>query len=118
MEQLSLDMGRIRGDLGIERAARKADKVCAEWMDAALGRLRYFASVACTDTEPNFTMEEAREFVEALEPRPAGIDCRVWGAIQREAVRRGYIERVPNVYRAAASSNGSPKACYRRGAKA
>lgn len=118
MHQMNLDLARTRGDLGVERAAHKADRVAPDWIEAALRELRFFARNACTKVAPNFTMEEARGFVEALKPRPEMVDGRVWGAITREAIRRGYIERVPGVYRAAASSNGSVKACYRRGAKA
>lgn len=118
MEQISLDLGRARGDQGIARAADKADRLAPDWIEAALRELRYFARNACTKVAPNFTMEEARQFVEAIKPKPDEIDARVWGAITREAIRRGYVERIPGVYRAAASSNGAVKACYRAGARA
>lgn len=34
------------------------------------------------------------------------------------AIAAGYIEKMPRVFMPAASSNGSPKGCYRRGPKA
>ena len=117
MQQLTLELAQARADLGVERAARKADRVAAGWIERALREIGFFARGVPAEAA-EFTIEEARAFAEALAPRPEGVDGRVWGAITREACARGLIERVPGKFKAAASSNGSPKAVYRRGAKA
>jgi len=113
MQQLNLELANARADLGVERAARKADRVAAGWIGIALDRIGFYVPPA-----PEFTIEEVRAFVEIIAPRPDDVDGRVWGHITREACARGLIERIPGKFKAAASSNGSPKAVYRRGPKA
>jgi hypothetical protein len=114
-QQASLDFGRMRGDLGAERAASKAQRVAADWMDLAL--LLVHAYSTGHGSTP-FTMEICRSTVERRAPRPKDVDGRVWGHITRAAVKAGYIERVPGMFAQAASSNGSPKPCYRKGPRA
>lgn len=43
---------------------------------------------------------------------------RAWGKATVMAISAGYIEKMPRVFMPAASSNGSPKATYRKGVKA
>lgn len=118
MDNARLDFASATGFAGAERAAEKVQRVSPGWLEQSIHWLRLFAIGSRKAKEPNFTMEEAREYCEALNPRPDGCDGRVWGAITVEALRRGYIVRLPGVYRAAVSSNGSPKACYACGADA
>lgn len=117
MQQLNLELANMRADLGVERAARKAERIGGDWIERALREVGFFARGVPADAA-EFTIEEARAFAEALQPRPSSVDGRVWGHITREACARGLIERVPGKFKAAASSNGSPKAVYRRGPKA
>ena len=53
---------------------------------------------------------------DAEQPQPA--DLRAWGKATVMAISAGYIEKMPRVFMPAASSNGSPKATYRKGVKA
>lgn len=110
--QIALDFGRVRGDLGAERAASKAQRVAGDWIDRAVVLVHAYASGL--ETTP-FTMELCRATVERRHPRPAEVDGRVWGHITRQAVKLGYIERVPGLFAPAASSNGCPKPCYVKG---
>jgi hypothetical protein len=105
-----MQIGLFRGEVGLMRAAEKAERIAADWMDSALGAVLVF-SIGHVDKP--FTMEAARVVVERLFPRPEGVDGRVWGHITRRAIKCGYIERVPGMFAQAASSNGSPKPCYR-----
>ena len=53
---------------------------------------------------------------DAKQPQPA--DLRAWGKATVMAISAGYIEKMPRVFMPAASSNGSPKATYRKVVKA
>lgn len=110
--QTALDFGRARGDLGAERAAAKATRISQFWVEQAIACLRLVA--IGFDGKP-FIMETARTIVEQRFPRPKGVDGRVWGHVTRHAIRAKIIERVPGEFGQAASSNGSPKPCYRNG---
>ena len=103
---------RAAADVGIERATARNEEANPGWVDAAVMRLRMFARHA-----PGvWTMEQAREVIGPELPEPT--DLRTWGAVTRTAAKRGYISPVRGVYIAAASSNGSAKPAYRKGAKA
>lgn len=117
MHQLNLELAHVRADLGVERAARKAERVAGDWIERVLREVGFFARGVPAESA-EFTIEEARAFAEALQPRPVLVDGRVWGHITREAVARGLIERIPDKARAAASSNGALKPVYRKGPKA
>lgn len=103
---------RAAADAGIERVTSRNEDANPGWVDAAVMRLRIFAKHA-----PGvWTMEQAREVIAAELPEPT--DLRTWGAVTRTAAKRGYIAPVRGVYIAAASSNGSAKPAYRKGANA
>lgn len=107
MNQLTLDLSRMRGDVGAERAASRAERTQPGWIDRAAEAVRGFA----VGSGPfAFTIEEARASFQA----PEGVDLRAWGHVTRRAVQLGYIEPTGD-YAPAASSNGSPKRLYRKG---
>ena len=108
-----LQQAKVAADNAIGRAADRVDRESPEWIAAALEGLRHFAQ---TQSASAFTIELARGAIAPSLP-PCG-DLRVWGHVVREAVKRGYIERLPGWFYPAASSHGSLKACWTRGAKA
>lgn len=101
-----------RADVGSQRAADKADREAPGWCGAACEALRGFARAQ----GGVFTIELARLALRHQVPDPR--DGRAWGVVTRMAQRNGFIERVPGQYFPAASSNGSPKPVYRKGALA
>lgn len=106
-------LSRARGERMAELAAEKVDYLHAEWCKEAIEKLRELAK----RTYPGmFSIETARLALDF--PVPVGGDLRVWGRVTTEALRLGYIERVPNKWERAASSNGAPKGMYRKGLKA
>lgn len=112
MTQLEFDLARHRADVGIERAARATEANSPDWCEMACERLRQYAA----GRADVFTIEAARAAFEEYLPAPN--DLRTWGAVTRMAANRKYIEKVPGSYSPAASSNGSPKANYRKGERA
>jgi hypothetical protein len=121
--QLHLDFARARGEVGIERAAARADRNAPGWIDRAAeflrARARTFTGVSAAFPgmgTHEFTVESLRQDADEAIGEPP--DLRAWGHVTRRAVRLGYIERIPGKFAAAASSNGSPKPLYRRGANA
>jgi hypothetical protein len=113
---LNFEAASARADAGIERAARKAEKVSPDWVDKAADMLRIGAVIMDGQHTAEFTIEHLRALVEKALPEPT--DKRAWGAATRVATSRGFIERIPGRYAAAASSNGSQKPLYRKGSKA
>lgn len=113
---LNLEGARARADTGIERSARKAERLAPGWVEKAAEMLRIGACILDGQLQTNFTIEELRTLVDKAIAQPP--DGRAWGAATRQAVACGFIERVPGAFRAAASSNGAPKPCYRKGLKA
>lgn len=108
MNQMSIDFSaaRARADIGIQRAADAADRKAPSWTETTCEALRKFAAA---QSEP-FTVEQARDAIAATLPAPS--DLRAWGAVTQQAMKRGYIHRLPGRYAPAASSNLSPKALY------
>ena len=107
----ALEAAHARAEAGAERAARSANAVCEGWLALALERVRAFAAA-----NPGvFTVEMMRQVLTEV---PVPPDLRAWGRVTQDAIRLGYIERVPKVVIPAASSNGSVKPAWRRGAKA
>ena len=100
----------LRGQLGAERAAGKAERKRPVWVDHAVGELRAFALRQPEGAE--FTIEKARR---ECSPMPPSADARAWGAVTQAAIRSGFLERVPGRFEPAESSNGSPKPVYTRG---
>lgn len=94
------DKGHAAGDA----CARKAG---SEWVEQAVEYVAHY----CTRVNPwPFTMDELRSTANDL---AAPHDARAWGTVTRQAVARGIIVRTGG-YRAAVSSNGSPKPLYRK----
>ena len=95
---------REKGHAAGDGCARKAG---SEWVEQAVEYVAHY----CTRVNPwPFTMEELRTHYTEL-PQPP--DARAWGTVTRQAVARGIIVRTGG-YRAAVSSNGSPKPLYRK----
>ena len=94
------DKGHSAGDA----CARKAG---SEWVENMLHAVLWYARVYGAIP---FTMEELRNHYTEL-PKPP--DARAWGSVTRQAVACGIIVRTGG-YRAAVSSNGSPKPLYRK----
>lgn len=94
------DKGHAAGDA----CARKAG---SEWVENAITSVRWYAGFTWPK---DFTMEELRTSLIFLDAPP---DARAWGSVTRQAVARGIIVRTGG-YRAAVSSNGSPKPLYRK----
>lgn len=114
MNQLSFPAGvmrqaRRKGDKGIDQTVAATERRNDGWVELACSRLRDFAR----GQVGMFTVELARLSFESKLPPPH--DKRVWGAVTRMAVTRGFIECVKGQYFPAASSNSSPKPVYRRG---
>lgn len=103
--------GRMRADMGIDRVTEATERHSPDWVNKALERLRAFAR----GQHGLFTIEQARAVLESELPEPS--DARIWGAVTRQAKTAGIIERT-KLYAPCASSNGSPKPMYRRGAMA
>lgn len=117
-QQLALDFtaAKTRGDLGAERAARRAERAEPGWIDRAAEAVREVAQVSLAHfVAGEFTIEQARALNSADLPTPP--DGRAWGHVTRRAVQLGYIQPTGG-YAPAASSNGSPKRLYRRGKNA
>lgn len=95
-------------DLGIHRAASRAERRFENWVHEAVEALGWAASQM---RAASFTIEELRGLCGEL---PAPSDLRAWGAATRRATRLGYIVRTDG-YAPAASSNNSPKPLYTAG---
>lgn len=115
-QQLSMDFAAARADLGVERSAGKAERVDPGWIDKAVEMLRIGACILSAQQRAEFTIEDLRALVDKALPQPP--DLRAWGAVTRAAVAKGFIERIPDRYAPAASSNRAPKPLYRKGPKA
>lgn len=109
-DQLPIDFAAAaaeRAQRGMEAAAGHADRVSAGWTDRALEALTTYANSAGGP----FLVEEARAHAEA-HGLPAPVEARAWGSVVRAAAR-GPTPRIRKVgYRAAASSNNSPKCLW------
>ncbi len=97
-----------RRDAGIAAAVEHADREIADWSDRAVGMVRWFAEDIALGA---FLTEDVRDWSRSRLPPPP--DGRAWGAVMRRAKQAGYI--VPAGYRAARSSNLSPKVLWARG---
>lgn len=104
---------KARGERMAGLAAEKVDYLHADWCREAIQKLRELAK----RTHPGmFSIETARLAINF--PVPVGGDMRCWGRVTVEALKLGYIERVPGKFTGAASSNGAPKGMYRAGRNA
>jgi hypothetical protein len=111
-DRVMLPVVRAKADAGIERVADATERRIEGWCEMACEKLREFAR----GQSGHFTCELARCAFQSSIPAPH--DLRAWGKVSRMAMQRGYIEKVPGQFFAAASSNGSPKPVYRRGPNA
>lgn len=111
-DRVMLPAARAKADVEVERAADATERRVEGWCEMACERLREFARAQAG----HFTCELARCAFQSTIPAPH--DLRAWGKVSRMAMARGYIERVPGQFFAAASSNGSPKPVYRKGPQA
>jgi hypothetical protein len=103
---------RERRDEAIKKVGDAADRRNADWCNKACEALRQFARKQAGV----WTIELARAQFEKNLPAPG--ELRAWGRVTQMAVRKGYIERVPGQFFAAASSHNSPKPVWKRGPKA
>lgn len=106
---------RARANEGMQRAADRADREGPEWVAAAVQAVQRFARGQTPGAM--FTVEQMRLALE-LAGLPKPTDGRAWGIVTRMVKTAGYLERVKGLMFPAASSNGSEKPVYRRGAKA
>lgn len=110
--QHAMTAARARADDAIGAITAKVETAEPEWTTKAVQALRKFANAQ----GGVFIIEHARLVLRA--ELPPVHDERIWGRVSRDAIAAGYIERVKGQYFPAASSNGAPKAVYRRGPKA
>lgn len=99
---------KARAELGMARAADKADRANTGWCGMALHALRAFAKAQAGF----FTIEIARSVLEEQIPKPP--EARAWGQVVKQASRLGYIERTGQSA-PACSSNGSHKPLWKKG---
>jgi len=98
---------RDRGHLMAELAANKADRINIEWTSNAIN---YLVSFLKTINKP-FLVEDVRNYsiTYGLEPPPDG---RAWGHVIKLAQKNNLVETCG--FRAANSSNGSPKVLWKK----
>lgn len=109
--RLALAAAAVRAEQGMDRAARRAERLNAGWCAEALERLRRFAF----GQAGFWTIEMARAVIEAdLDPPTDG---RAWGRVTQDALRLGFIVKTDKTA-PSASSNGAPKPMFKRGPKA
>lgn len=110
--QLTILDALERGHAAAQRAAARAGDT---WVSDAINVIDgYLSGYKRSRPDEEFTMEELRDHLGGLITAPP--DLRAWGHVTREALRRGIITRVAGKYRAAKSSNGSPKPIYKAAA--
>lgn len=107
----AMNEAKARAEVGMDRAARKANRLHAGWCQEAVEALRKFAA----GQHGMFLIETARVILARDLVAPA--DCRVWGKVTQMAIRAGYIEKT-KLTAPAASSNAAPKPLFRRGDRA
>lgn len=105
----ALQAAKERAALGMDRAARGSERTCPGFVEIALAAVKRYAAA----NPGTFSVEQMRTVLE--EELPRTIERRVWGVITVEAIKAGYIERVPKVFIPAASSNGTVKPAWRAG---
>lgn len=98
---------RARRDLGMARAADKAEREVTGWSEVALAFVRRFVS----DRPHPFLAEDVRAAAKVwglIEPQNA----KAWGPVIKRAERAGVVRACG--YAPANSSNRSPKVLWRR----
>lgn len=107
----ALQAARERAERGMDGAARRAEKLHAEWCKQALEALRRFAA----GQHGMFLIETAREVLAAELPTPA--DARAWGRVVQDAARLEFIEKT-KLTAPAVSSNATAKPLWKKGRQA
>ncbi len=107
---LPMAIAKASANVGIQRAADRAERTEPGWVDQAAEALRKI--VLASSLQRTFTIDQARHWCRHDVADPP--DGRAWGAVTRRALKLGYIVATDG-YAPAASSNGSPKRLYRRG---
>ena len=108
----AIQAAKARAQLGMDRAAGSVEFDMPGWIEQAVEALRAAASAQVGV----FTIEQMRA---VLEPNlPKVHELRAWGRVTQLASDRGFIEAVPRVFIAAASSNSTPKQAWRKGPNA
>lgn len=107
----ALEMSRARADVGMDRAARRAEALNAGWCGMALHHLRQFAK----HQAGLWTIEMARGVIEQEFDKPT--DGRAWGVVVVRAISAGYVVKTEKTA-ASASSNGAPKPLFKKGPNA
>lgn len=106
--QAAMAAAKERAALGMSRAARRAARVSIGYVEVALQAVKRYAA----SNPGEWTTEQMRSVLEPdLPPVP---EARVWGYIVVQAIKAGYMERVPRKFAPAASSNGCPKPLWKR----
>ena len=102
LARIEREAAQHRADVGMERAASRAERVSDGWNERALEAVRLHAI-----THPSFLVEEVRKVC----PEPLHADGRAWGAVIQTAKRSGWIRN--GGFSAAVSSNLSPKVLWK-----
>lgn len=110
MSQSALDFGIERGINGMNRAVSHANRVVDKWSDIARNAVINF--LKSKDDDYLFIIEDVRSEIDNKIPPPP--DLRSWGSVTQSLVRHHDIEAT-DLFRKAASSNGSPKPVYKKG---
>lgn len=108
----ALNDARDRAEVGMDRAARRAERLHADWCREATEALRKFAA---GQKGSLFLIEMARVVIARELDTPS--DARAWGRVVQQAARAGYIVKT-NLMAPAASSNASGKPLWKKGPKA
>lgn len=111
---LPMAIAKASANVGIQRAAERAERTEPGWVDRAAEAVRDYALNSLAGINGEFTIDEARPWIAANTRLADPPDGRAWGAATRRALKLGYIVATDG-YAPAASSNGSPKRLYRRG---
>lgn len=81
--------GEILRDKGIKQAVNHAEEVEEGWQEKALGFLFIFIH-----SHGQFAIEDIRTQAERFSQVPEPPSKRAWGAIAREAAKRGWIKKM------------------------
>lgn len=91
----ALQAAKERAALGVDRAARGSARTCPPgFVQMALAAVKRFAAA----NPGTFSVEQMRTVLE--EELPPVLEKRVWGKVAVDAIKAGFIERVPKVFMA------------------
>lgn len=107
---MTLEHARQQGELGMYRAAVRAENEHRDWIERALAALlKYIQTLPHT---AEFIIEDVRLAIEGQVPIPSNL--RSWGPVTKAAIKRFYIIDTGRMS-PAKSSHASKKPLYRRG---